>query len=371
VAMAEELSLVLVGFGSVNRAFCRLLARDAQCLEQGLGLHIRIRAIVARHGAWEADTTFPPEVAAKLADSVASGLARLDDSSSVPIEGITVFVTPTAETIQQIIRRTPVTGKGCLVEAIDVDYDAGEPATTFISEALTHGMHAVSANKGPVVHHRARLLADAKTKGVRYLHESAVMDGVPIFSSWAAGFQPGGARLLRFRGVLNSTTSLILSGMEKGQTMSEALSEAQKLGIAEADPKGDLSGMDAAVKVVALCAAFQLGEPVVQLKEVTVSGMEEVTLEQVRSMRSSGRKLRLVGGAEVSADGGRATARVMLEALAPEDPLYGLDGADTALTLYTDRLAPVTITQKGSTVEDTAFGLFADMVRACRPETCV
>ena len=121
----------------------------------------------------------------------------------------------------------------CLAEAIDVDYKAGEPAATFLMDAIAHGSHVVSANKGPVVHKRRQLLAAARAAGVQYLHESAVMDGVPIFSTWKAGFLPGGAQLLKFRGALNSTTSVVLSGMEQGQSMNEALKTAQDAGIAE------------------------------------------------------------------------------------------------------------------------------------------
>jgi len=36
------------------------------------------------------------------------------------------------------------------------------------------------------------------------------------------------ARLRRFRGALNSTSSVVLSGMERGQTMEEALAVAQE-----------------------------------------------------------------------------------------------------------------------------------------------
>ena len=102
-----------------------------------------------------------------------------------------------------------------------MDYAAGEPARTYLEDGLRAGAHAVSANKGPVVHHRAALLAAARASGRRYLHESAVMDGVPLFSAWRGGFLPGGARLLRFRGALNSTTSVVLSGMERGQSMEQ------------------------------------------------------------------------------------------------------------------------------------------------------
>lgn len=121
-----------------------------------------------------------------------------------------------------------------------------------------------------------------------------------------------------------------------------------------------------------------------------MSGIQHVTPSDVAAALANGRKLRLVAGAEVRREGseggedkeggegggaagvvvgavGRPAGYVRVEALSPGDPLYGLDGADAALTLYTDRLAPVTITQSGSVVEDTAFGAYADMLRACRP----
>jgi homoserine dehydrogenase len=285
--------------------------------------------------------------------------------------------------------------------AIDVDYVHGEPATSYLQEALRHGVHAISANKGPVVHHRAALLSMATSSGVRYLHESAVMDGVPIFSTWRGGFLPGGARLTKFRGCLNSTSSVVLSGMEGGQSMAEALKVAQDAGIAEADPSGDLRGMDAAVKVVALAVAFELGaeppprpsatdfgaasasmaaaatttttttttttSPALALSDVAISGIEHTTPAEVAEAKAAGRKLRLVGGAEVDASSGRVSGYVRVESLAPGDPLYGLEGADAAVQLFTDRLAPVTIVQSGSVVEDTAFGQYADMLRAARP----
>ena len=206
------------------------------------------------------------------------------------------------------------------------------------------------------------------------MHESAVMDGVPIFSAWRGGFLPGGARLTKFRGCLNSTSSVVLSGMEDGQTFQAALKVAQDANIAEADPSGDLSGMDAAVKVVALAVALELragttasSTATFSLSDVAVSGIEHVTPEAIAEAKAAGRKLRLVGGAEVDAASGRVSGYVRVESLAPGDPLFGLQGADAAVQLFTDRLAPVTIVQSGSVVEDTAFGQYADMLRAVRP----
>ena len=388
----HTLNLCLVGFGSVNRALIRLIAREEAWLRQEHGLEVRVSAIIARHGAWAAGGNgggYLPPVAtlAQLADLVAAGDARLDVGSlsaaaaALQIDATRVTATtapPTAAAVAMISKALATAPAAetaappmiaCLAEAVDVDYAAGEPATSYLRAALSVGAHAVSANKGPVVHARASLLALAAERGRRYLHESAVMDGVPIFSTWAGGFRPGGARLLRIRGALNSTTSVVLSGMEGGQTLAAALRVAQDAGIAEADPEGDLSGMDAAVKVVALVNSLELGGggAPLALSDVAVEGIHGVTIERIAAAKAAGRTLRLVGGAEVR-EGGGVAAYVRPEELAPGDPLHGLAGADAALTFYTDRLAPVTITQKGSVVEDTAFGLFADMIRACRPD---
>lgn len=213
----EVLQLTLIGFGAVNKALARLIHANAEMLRAKHNLVVVYRAIVARHGAWEAQPGYELDAAsvAALADAVASGAAKLDGSTSPP-QGVAATSKPTVSDIRGMISRTPAYRLTCLAEAIDVDYDRGEPATTYIADALARGAHCVSANKGPVVHHRARLLALASKYGVRYLHESAVMDGVPIFSLWRGGFLPGGAKLLKFRGCLNATTCVVLSGMARG-----------------------------------------------------------------------------------------------------------------------------------------------------------
>jgi homoserine dehydrogenase len=360
----QTLYLTLIGFGAVHKALARLIFKDRERLLREHNLEVVYRAVIARHGAWEAAPG--SEMSSELVAELANGRTRLCDPGPA---GVSHCAAPSVQTILEILSRT-ASGPGlrCICEAIDVDYVAAEPAASYLRQALRLGSHAVSANKGPVVHCHEELTDLAAARSVRYLHESAVMDGVPIFSCWRAGFAPGGARLLSFRGCLNSTSGVVLAGMHAGQTMAQALRTAQDAGIAEADPSGDLSGMDAAVKVVALTRALALDrncQPL-RLADVRVSGIEHVTPDYVRDVASRGRKLRLVAGAEVANDA-RVAAYVRLEELAPSDPLSGLDGADAAVTFTTDRLAPVTIVQTGSVVEDTAFGTWADILRACRP----
>ena len=183
--------------------------------------------------------------------------------------------------------------------------------------------------------------------------------------------------------------------------MEQALRRAQDAGIAEADPSGDLRGYDAAVKVVSLAIALGMA-PSSQwgLSDVAISGMEGVTTEEAVAVKARGNKLKLVAGAEyadfaeeaaeaASAQAGGVqwvplserrqqmksgapprpiNAYVRVEEVRPGDPLYGLEGADSAVTFFSDLLAPVTVVQSGSEVTDTAFGEWADLMRAVMPE---
>jgi homoserine dehydrogenase len=80
--------------------------------------------------------------------------------------------------------------------------------------------------------------------------------GAPIFSLFREALPA--ARLERFRGILNSTTNLILTEMERGNSFEAAVKKAQDLGIAETDPSFDVDGWDATVKVSALATVLTL-----------------------------------------------------------------------------------------------------------------
>ncbi len=107
------------------------------------------------------------------------------------------------------IRKCPA---GVLFENSPVNHQTGQPAIDHLHLALELGMHAITANKGTVVHAFRRLADLAESKGLKFYFESTVMDGAPIFSLFRSALP--GAQLLGFRGILNSTTNLILTRME-------------------------------------------------------------------------------------------------------------------------------------------------------------
>src|SRR5262249_58135192 len=107
-----------------------------------------------------------------------------------------------------------------------------------------------------------------------------------------------------FSGVLNSTTNVVLTEVEKGLSFEEAIRRAQALGVAETDPSNDLDGWDAAVKVVALTTVL-MGIPV-RLDQVQRSGLRDLSAEKIRTVCPPGRRYKHVCCTHVSVGGCRS-----------------------------------------------------------------
>ena len=242
-------------------------------------------------------------------------------------------------------------------EASSLDRRSGQPATDHLKAALESGAHAISANKGPIVYAYRELCNLAKVKGRKFLFESTVMDGTPIFSMFPHSLPA--VELRGFRGILNATTNVVLTEMEKGASLDEAVKRAQQIGVAETDPSDDLDGWDAAVKVAALVIVL-MGVPIT-LDQVERTGVRDITPEQTRAARASGMRYKLICSAERTANGVRASVRP--EQLTMTDPLALLEGTTSALRFDLDVFGLSIIEHKAHVIA-TAYGLLGDFIRA-------
>jgi len=245
-----------------------------------------------------------------------------------------------------------------LFEASSLSVADGQPAIDHIRAALEYGAHAITANKGPVVHAYRELSELAAAKGKKFLFESAVMDGVPIFSMFRDSLPA--IELRGFSGILNSTTNVILGGMEKGLSFEESLKKAQQIGVAETDPNHDIEGWDAAVKVTALVTVL-MGEAI-RLEEIDREGIGKLSGESVRVARAANKPYKLVCRAR--RDGTRVRASVRPEQVPLSDPMAWVTGTSSILCLETDVFPELTITENNPGLEATAYGMLADFVRA-------
>jgi len=242
-----------------------------------------------------------------------------------------------------------------LLEVTPLDPQTGEPALTHVRTALGRGLHVVTANKGPVAFAHRQLHALAHRKGRRFLHEGTVMDGTPIFNLVERCLP--GARILGFRGLLNSTTTRILSQMEAGLSFDEALKDAQAAGVAEADPRNDLDGWDAAVKGCVVANALMGAQ--VTPQDVKRKGISGIGGHDLRRAVGAGRRLRLIVR-------GRRVGRKVAVSVAPEtleiDDLLVSRGADGVLVLETDLMGEIGIWEGAGGIDQTAYALLADLL---------
>jgi homoserine dehydrogenase len=241
------------------------------------------------------------------------------------------------------------------VESTVLDITAGEPAISHLRTALEHDAHAITVNKGPVAFAYAELAALARVRGRRFLFEGTVMDGIPVFNLVRETLP--GVRVVRFRGVINSTTNHILTCMEKGETFDAALAQMQAEGIAEADPSLDVDGWDAAAKTAALMNVLM--DARVTPHDISREGIRGVSIEDVKAAQARGERVRLVASAEREPDGARG--RVRVERVAASDPLGRLEGQQNALLVGTDVLGEIGILQREGGLTQTAYAIVSDL----------
>ena len=339
-----EQRLLLLGFGNVGQWLARLLLRHSAALAHTHGIAFRITGIATgRHGV----VCNPAGIDAAAALQIAAAGGRLD-------------ALPGARPLADAAALLAAGAGDVLFENSPQNAHSGQPALDYIRTALQAGMHVITANKGPLVHGYAGLKALAAAHKRRFMFESTVMDGTPIFSL-ARECLPL-SRVTALRGVLNSTTNVILSQMEQGATFAAGVQHAQQLGVAEADPSADVDGWDAAVKVAAI-ATVLMDQPITPA-QMTVQGIRAVTPQQAQAARAAGTPLKLLCSAALV--GGRLQAAVQPTPISFADPLGHLGGTSSGVTLTFDTMKEIYVAGINHGPEQTAFGLLADFVNALR-----
>lgn len=339
-----RIHIALIGFGNVARRFVRLLDESRDAL-RALDLEPVIVGIATRrHGAVFEAAGFEAHTLARLVDLTAA-------SGAV---GPALNPPTAAEIIQRLgdIR----SDARVMIETTVLNVQSGEPAISHVSAALAAGVHVITANKGPVACAYRRLADEAARRHLSFLHEGAVMDGIPIFNL-VRETMPA-TTIHGFRGVINSTTNHMLCALERGEDYAGALHRMQAEGVAEADPSLDVDGWDAAAKVAAMANVWL--DARITPADVTREGLTPACSDRARAAVRAGNRLKLVGAA--FRDGARVEARVSLEELPANDPLAILDDQANALEINSTPLGRVVITQRDGGLEKTAYALLTDLV---------
>ena len=312
--------IALIGYGNVGRAFARLLEHERTRYPFPIvGIH------TARHG-----TAINPE--------------------GLPLEP---KFGRAARSIDDFLDQAEC---DAVAEITTLNPDTGEPALSHIRAAFRHHRHVITANKGPIAHAYAALLEEAQRSGVEFRFEPTVMDGAPVFNMVRKNLPA--VKVLGFTGVLNSTSKVVIAAMRQGKTKEEGIEMARRLGITEADPSYDLDGWDSAAKTAAL--ANVLMEARVTPRQVEREGIGTFTAERVRLLSESGKTVCLISRGETTADGVRLSVRP--EILDDSDLLATVQGTSNLILLHTDLMGTLGTMSIAPGVEQTAYGLFSDLV---------
>jgi len=243
-----------------------------------------------------------------------------------------------------------------VIEITTLNPATGEPAISHIRAAFERHLHVVTANKGPIAHAYGALAEEARRAGVEFRFESTVMDGAPVFNLVRNNLP--GCTVNGFTGVLNSTTNVVIGALRRGRALADGIEEARQIGVTEADASYDIDGWDAAAKTAAL-ANVLLDARLTPL-DVDRRGIGRLTPEKLLALKEQGKTIRLVSRARRTPGG--VKLRVRAEVLAEADILATVDGTSNLLLLDTDLMGTVGSVEIHPGVEQTAYGLFADVV---------
>jgi homoserine dehydrogenase len=303
----------LLGCGTVGGGFVQLLERE----------RARIRA---RHGV-------ELSIARILVRDVEKERARVDRA----------LLTTSA---------TDVIDGHCdvVVETVGGVHAAG----TFVRRAIARGRHVVTANKELLAAAGGELFATAARSGVTIGFEASVCGGVPVIGVLRRGL--AGDSIESIRGILNGTSNFVLTRMEAGLSLADAVACAQERGFAEADPALDLSGEDAAQKLRIL-AELAFGAPP---RRTRVSGIADVTRGDIERARQNGRVLRQV--AEATRVYGGVELTVETRALRASDPLARVVDEQNAVIIRGRAVGEICLSGRGAGSMPTAAAVLADVL---------
>jgi homoserine dehydrogenase len=263
-----------------------------------------------------------------------------------------------------------------LVAADDTDVivelmGGDEPAHTLVAAALGAGKAVVTANKHVIAHHGPELEAAARRTGAALRFEAAVGGGIPVLGPLATDLAANRVRAVR--GIVNGTTNFILTAMtDDDRAYEEVLAAAQAAGYAEADPSGDVEGLDAANKLVILARlAFGAWRDPADVARVADGapangrpGITGVSREDVGSARAAGAVIKLLAHAERR--DGAIVASVLPTRVPATSPLGATSGVLNRIEIEADPVGTVAFSGPGAGGPATSSAVLGDLVAVAR-----
>jgi len=319
---AKEISVGLLGLGTVGMGVVKLLRENAALIEKRLGAKLTLKRIA------DIDPDRPRPVA------VPREILTTDARSVIGDPGISI-----------------------IVELIG----GFEPARTFILEALGKRKAVVTANKALLATYGSEIFRAAVDNGAEIGFEASVGGTIPVIKTLRESL--AGNRIHSIFGIMNGTSNFILSKMtDEGLPFEEALKTAQKLGFAEADPTYDIEGIDTAHKL-AIALSLSYGKRV-RLEEIHREGISRITGQDVEFARELGYKIKLLAIAFERGD--RVEARIHPTMIPFDHLLASVNGNFNAFHFIGDASGSVFLYGQGAGMDPTASAVVSDLMDISR-----
>jgi homoserine O-acetyltransferase len=328
----QEVNLLVLGKGKVGSELLDQIARQRSSLERDYDVALQVVGIADRQRT--------------LIDEAGIDLTRW----------------------RELLSRAPETGPfgvgtgqgaldrlGCLATPVLVDVTADDGMEDVYAEAFRRGVHVVGANKRPLAvpwpAHEA-LAAVRRQYHRHHLYETTVGASLPVIDT-LKNLLRAGDRVHQIEGSVSGTLGFVTSEVMKGAPLSLVVRWARELGYTEADPRDDLSGLDAARKAVILARELGLHasvedvirEPLVPdalLQPGTLQDLYEalrrhdgVMAERCQRLRREGRALRYL--TRITMEEGRAQLQAGPVEVSEAHRAAHLQGVEAYVAFTTDR----------------------------------
>lgn len=321
--MTQKLRIGIAGLGTVGAAVFQLVERHNNRMTLRSGRSMQVVAVAARN----------------------KGRDRGIDLSSV-------------EWFDDPVALAGSASIDVFVELMGGDEGAARQA---VETALRHGKLVVTANKALLAKHGMALARLAQQNKTSLFFEAAVAGGIPVIKTLREAM--AGNTISRISGILNGTCNYILSRMElEGLTYQACLSDAQRLGYAEADPTFDVGGFDTAHKL-ALLSSLAFGTEI-DADAIYVEGIDAIDPLDLKMAEELGYRIKLLGVAERTPTG--IEQRVHPTMVDRSTALAQVMGVTNAVTISGDAVGDLTLVGPGAGGMATASSVMSDLADAAR-----
>ena len=330
----------IIGFGGVGQALAKLLVEKKNYIFEKYNLDVKVKYIVKSDG----------------------GIYK---SNGIDLEELLEFINKNKSikeyilwksnlSIQEIIKNNDI---DTLIELTSTNIETGEPGLTHIKRALESGINVVTGNKGPIILKYKELKEIADKNSVELKVGCTTGGALPSINGGL--YDVAGSEIQAIEGILNGTTNYILSKMTNDNVIyEESLKQAQKDGIAEANPSLDILGYDTACKIIILSNVLMNTN--IKLEDIEIMGITEVTLEDIEKAKIENKKLKLIGKVEKIDNMIKAYVKPIM--INENHPLYFVDYKNKGIYFKTDTLGDISIIGGASGTMNAAASILRDVV---------